>query len=285
MELTAKKSSQPEILSRSPAVYMFTAPNSGPKTLDGTNTYVVLADHGYVIDPGPDLPAYQQAVAQWARDAGAEIRAILLTHAHPDHAPGATVLKDLLGAVVMASPRISRDAALPLGVTQTFGTDARLPLGGGFEALHAYAAPGHTPDHVVFYQPNAGILFSGDLILGSGSTLIAPPEGDMRLYMKSLEFVAALDLTAIAPGHGPVSRRPGDKIREYIDHRMERETQILGALGQESGTIRDIVERVYADVDPALRDLAAGSVQAQLDKLEYEDRVARRGDVYSLSDC
>ncbi|GAC1321945.1 MAG: MBL fold metallo-hydrolase [Chloroflexota bacterium] len=273
---------QPSLICPEPPVYMVTCPNPGPKTLDGTNTYAVIGDdrRGYVIDPGPGNLTYQHALAGWIEQAGIAVRAILLTHKHPDHADGAEALATLVNAPVLATQQQHENDVHHRFVDGSIVPGDKLPLDDGKRGLLAIATPGHTPDHLAFYQPDAGIVFTGDLILGDGSTLVAPPEGDVRVYLESLHHLAALDLRTLAPGHGPVSLHPYDKIQENVLHREERERQILAALRATPATVEEIVIRVYADVDPAVRSLAAGSVQAHLIKLLAESKIEKHAETY-----
>lgn len=269
-------------INTSPAVVMFTAPNPGPKTLEGTHTFVVGRDQTYIIDPGPYLPSYQDFLAEWLINNRRRPLAILLTHGHPDHASGAAHLKNLLSIPIWCSAAMADDQARQLGVDKRFEDGRSFQLEGN--TLCVIASPGHAPDHVAFWLERARILFSGDTILGQGSTLIAPPEGDMAAYMDTLEAMRRLRPRLIAPGHGPIVTDPQAKIEEYIQHRCEREAQLLRVLAQGPVGEEELVARVYTDVDPSLRSLARGSVQAQLAKLVVERKVVQSGQLYRLSD-
>jgi glyoxylase-like metal-dependent hydrolase (beta-lactamase superfamily II) len=264
-----------ELVSQDPLLVMFTAPNPGPKTLEGTHTFVVGMEQTYVIDPGPDIPAYTDFLATRLTDHGHAVQGILLSHGHPDHAPGAARLAQLLGAPVWGSPQLTG-----LALDHAFEDGQSFAIDG--DRLRAVFTPGHASDHIAFWLERARILFSGDTILGRGSTLVAPPEGDMIAYLGSLEVMRRLRPRLIAPGHGPIVQNPEAKIAEYLEHRRQREQQILAALGQGPATDRQLVERIYVDTDPRLLPLALGSVQAQLAKLLAEGRVRRSGDDYVL---
>ncbi len=268
------------VVSYKPRVVVHTAPNPGPKTLTGTHTYVVGQERALVIDPGPVAPDYQQGIASALRSAETRPVAILLSHGHPDHAPGARVLKDLLGVEVIASRFIDPASAAAAGVNRYFDTEETFDLGS--DRLCVLATPGHAPDQVAFWIPTARILFTGDTILGSGSTLIAPPEGDMISYMRTLEEMRTLYPRVILPGHGPIVSDPNTKIDDYVAHRRRRERQLLETLAEGPGTIAQLVSRMYVDTDPRLHDLASGSVAAQLQKLEREGMVLNAGDTYTL---
>lgn len=251
------------------------AGNPGPLTLDGTRTYLLGDDPCVLVDPGPDLADHLDAVE--VALGAAEIGAICITHHHADHAAGAAELALRLGAPLAALPESAELAGLePPEIPLSPG--AGIVFGGGH--LEVVAAPGHCPDHVCFHWPEAGALFTGDTILGEGSSLIAPPEGDMAAYLFTLERLARLELTVIYPGHGPPIDEPTEKIDEYIKHRLQRETQVLDALAAGASTPAEIRARVYPDLDPRLFSAAEGSVQAHLIKLVSEGRVRSAGDHY-----
>lgn len=270
----------PEVLTGDPRVVMFTAPNPGPKTLSGTHTFVIGDDTAYVVDPGPANPSYQRSLATWLSGAVRRVEGVLLTHGHPDHAPGAALLGALTGAHVWASERMTEPQRAGAGVNRLYSPDESFVVDG--DELRLVPSPGHSPDHVAFWMPGARILFAGDTILGQGTTLIAPPEGDMVQYMQTLERFRALNARLIAPGHGPVIHDPSAKIEEYIEHRRQREAQIVAALEDGPARTPDLVARIYSDVDPGLHGLAAESVYAQLQKLVREGRVVEAGGVFSL---
>jgi glyoxylase-like metal-dependent hydrolase (beta-lactamase superfamily II) len=269
-----------EIVSQEPWIAMYTAPNPGPKTLTGTHTYVVGRNNAVLIDPGPRSLAYQNALASSLRAANVTVAAILLSHGHPDHAPGASILKGRLGVEVVASEHMAPDVAADSAVDRRFADGETFHTGS--DAISVIPTPGHAPDQVAFWMPESRILFTGDTVLGSGSTLVAPPAGDMTAYMQTLEQLRALGPRLMLPGHGPVVTDPGAKIAEYIAHRLEREAQLVDVLSERPSTIPQLVARLYADTDPRLHDLARGSVAAQLEKLVREGKVERDGDVYGL---
>ena len=244
------------------------AANPGPLTLDGTRTYVLGPAPCVVIDPGPMLGDHLDAVEVVLGDA--EVAAVCVTHYHPDHADGAAELTLRLAAPLAAVPESATLAALdPPDIPLSPGSTLR--FGGG--QLEAVPASGHCADHVCFHWPEARALFAGDVILGEGTSLIAPPEGDMAAYMATLARLARLDLDTIYPGHGPLVEAPADKLDEYIQHRLERERQVLDALAGGAGTAPEIRARVYEDLDPRLFGAAEGSVLAHLVKLVNEGRV------------
>ncbi len=243
------------------------AHNPGVYTLEGTNTWIVGEDPCAIIDPGPEDEGHLRSVQ---REAGSRVAAILLTHDHDDHAPGAGALSDATGAPVYAfRPRDD-------GWTQSARTlhdGASFTVGSG--TISAVHTPGHSPDHFVFFVPGTDALFTGDAVLGRGTSVIDPPEGDLGAYMKSLERMAGLNARIIYPGHGPAIFNAAAKLDEYLTHRRMREAQILEALGEGPSSIGSLVERIYDGYPLEVRPLAARSVLAHLLKLTEEGRVAQ----------
>lgn len=235
------------------------APNPSLFTGPGTNTYVVTdAGEALVIDPGPVIDVHLDAIRRAIE--GIKVVGVVVTHTHPDHAPAANPLGEELGVPVYGfadGPEFVPTHRVGDGDT----------IGFGDERLIAVHTPGHTEDHVCFRLGDE--LFTGDHIMG-GSTVIIE---DAAAYMESLHKVLGLRPKRLLPGHGPEIEDAEAMITEYIEHRVERERQILEALADGAGTIGDIVLAVYADVDPALHFAAAMQVRAQLQKLEADGRV------------
>ena len=253
-----------------------TATNPGYMTLRGTNQYLMGRDEITVIDCalGSD-ENIAGLLAEVEALGGSRITRILLTHIHLDHCGGALALKKRTGAEV----GISRVRAGHLGGEDfTYDEGDRIPYDGG--ELEVVFTPGHEAGHCCFYEREKKILFSGDHILGKGTTVVPAGEGNMVHYMESLEKLLSLDIRLLLPGHGPFVTEPMAKIREYIDHRLMREDQILQGLREGRQTIGDLVAVIYVDYPQALMRVAHSSVEAHLLKLIAEERVHREGDRY-----
>ncbi len=223
-----------------------------------------------MIDPGPDDPAHVARVLDRTREAGRSVGLILVTHAHRDHSGAAEELSRASGAPV----GMWRTGDRPLEDDQVVTLD-----GVRLRALHT---PGHAPDHMVFYWEDRRALFSGDLVLGSGTVMVSAPAGSMEDYMRSLGRAAGLDLEVIGPGHGPMIFDPAARIAEYIAHRRMRERQVLEALAGGPRTPGEVAGTLYQNLDPRLHPAAEGTVLAHLVKLVREGRARREGNRYSL---
>jgi len=232
------------------------APNPGPMTLDGTNTWV-LRDAGasacVVIDPGPLHEQHLAAVASCG-----PVASILLTHGHVDHSEGAARLAELTGASVRALDPRHRlgDEGLDEGdVVEAAGL-----------ALRVIATPGHSADSLSFLLEDA--VLTGDTILGRGTTVVAHPDGVLADYLDSLRRLEALGELTVLPGHGPELASAGVVAAQYLAHREMRLDQVRAAVAAGATTAQQVVEAVYADVDRVLWPAATMSVRAQLAYLQ-----------------
>jgi glyoxylase-like metal-dependent hydrolase (beta-lactamase superfamily II) len=258
----------------------FTADNPGIMTLQGTNQYIIGKESALVIDVALSADSNMDGILEQAEAMGVKkIEKILLTHIHSDHCGGALALRKRCGAKL----GIHRSRAGYLGGEDfQYGDNDRISFGGG--ELHVLHTPGHESGHCCFYEGDEKVLFSGDNILGYGTAVIRPPDGNMTDYLKSLERLLGFSVDLILPGHGPLVAKAEDKIREYIDHRRMREQQVLRALRGGRNTIGDITEMIYVDVSAALKRVAEFSVQAHLEKLIDEGRVKKEVSRYLLLD-
>jgi glyoxylase-like metal-dependent hydrolase (beta-lactamase superfamily II) len=227
-------------------VVRLTAPNPGPMTLDGTNTYVLGAAPAIVIDPGPADRGHVDRIQQVAAERGG-FGQVLLTHSHGDHA----------------------DAAELLGVEPTWLRD-----GEAAGPLKAVATPGHAADHVCFLleDEEGRAAFSGDLVLGEGYSFVPPREhgGSLADYLDSLRRLRELRPALLYPGHGPPVSDPERVIDDYIEHRLDRERRLLAAIDRGEHSRRRLLAEVWDDVPEELRGAAAVVMQAHLEKLETE---------------
>ena len=240
------------------------APNPGPFTLSGTRTYLI--DDFAVIDPGPAIDSHIEAI----REAMPKLKKIFITHRHADHAPAALPLKCVTGAQIVA----------PAGVLDE--ADQVVRGGEVIEGLEAIATPGHTREHVCYFTADHD-LFTGDTILGEGTTAIFPPDGNMDDYIRSLEKLRERKPRRIFPGHGPTRDDAIALIDEYIAHRMQREQQVIDALRAGAHTIREMRGRIYSELDERLHGAAEVQIYAHLIKLQDEGRVDAREGAYYLS--
>jgi glyoxylase-like metal-dependent hydrolase (beta-lactamase superfamily II) len=241
------------------------APNPGIMTLDGTNTWVLRAPgarRSVVVDPGPLDEGHLTRVLA----AAAPVAQVLVTHRHGDHTDGARRFAQLSAAPVRAVDPAHRTGSEGLADGVVVDVDGL--------RLQVVATPGHTGDSVSFLVTDAGALLSGDTVLGRGTTVVAHPDGVLGSYLASLRRLLALaqtaEVTTIWPGHGPVVDEPAAVLAGYLTHREERLAQVRDAVASGATTARQVVERVYADVDTALWGAAELSVQAQLAYLRAE---------------
>ncbi len=239
------------------------APNPGPMTLDGTNTWVLrVGDRSVVVDPGPADEGHLEAV----RAAAGDVAVVLLTHRHADHSEAAAAFAASVGCGVQAVDPAFRVAA--------DGADGGLADGEVVEVdgleVSVVATPGHTSDSVSFLLAD-GALLTGDTVLGRGTTVVAHPDGRLGAYLSSLqrlrELAARGVVTRLLPGHGGVLDDPSTALDGYLAHRRQRLEQVRAAVADGAETPRQVVERVYADVDRSVWPAAELSVAAQLDYL------------------
>ena len=268
----------------SPLIRRVVANNPGPFTYLGTGTYIVGKGEVAVIDPGPDLPEHLDALM--AALEGETVTHILVTHHHSDHSPLARPLQEKTGAKIYGCA-VGGQAADSTVITEaghdlTFTPDIDICGGGAvFEGpgwtLEAIATPGHTSNHICFALREENALFSGDHIMGWSTTVVSPPDGDMTAYMQSLELVKARNFTTLWPTHGPPVLEVEPFIAAYIAHRRAREAQVLKAVTEGHGRIKDMVPVLYAETDKRLWPAAARSVLGHMIDLERRGVVKTDG--------
>ncbi|MGQ0543942.1 MAG: MBL fold metallo-hydrolase [Betaproteobacteria bacterium] len=260
-------------------VTRLTAPNPGMMTGPGTNTYLVGEGDLAVIDPGPDIASHIEKILSFGR-----IRWILCTHTHMDHSPAAAALKAATGAPLLGRPA-------PQGQDATFEPDfvvengQRIELGGmsGALTLRAIHTPGHASNHLCYLLEQTTMLFTGDHVMQGSTVVINPPDGDMRVYLASLERLLGEDIAIIAPGHGFLIGAPHQELRRLIAHRLAREAKVVSSLARLGpASVEDLLPLVYDDVPARVHRVAARSLTAHLDKLVADGAVRASGGRFAL---
>jgi glyoxylase-like metal-dependent hydrolase (beta-lactamase superfamily II) len=271
----------PDIAVWSDRVTVVLGQNPGPFTGPGTNTYLIgTSKRPLLLDTGQGVPQYLPLLERGLREhhASDELQGIVLTHGHADHIGGVeSVLRRFGPLGVAKKPWDKLDGGLTVEVVDE-GSEIRTDGA----TLQAIWTPGHAWDHLCWYMPEERALFTGDVVLGAGTTVI-PPDGDLGDYLHSLRRLLELDLAVIYPAHGPQIRQPREKIESYLAHRALRDEQILAGLRDGVRTVPLLVKRMYSDVPEFLHAAAAMSVTAHLRKLERDGRVAHSGEEWSLS--
>ncbi|MEE9218740.1 MAG: MBL fold metallo-hydrolase [Acidobacteriota bacterium] len=255
------------------------APNPGLLTGPGTNAYIVGRGEVAVLDPGVQDDALLDTIEDAVRGMGARMSCILLTHVHPDHIGGAEDLADRNQAPVLCGPGGS--ALLPFRARE-IADGEKIHLGGA--TLVACHTPGHAADHLCYLLEQEQAIFSGDLIVGEGTVMVAPPDGDMELYLRSLRRLLALAPRRIYPGHHGVLEDPPGQLAALLAHRQERTDKVLRALRPSPRSLEALLQEVYDDVQSELHLFARGSLEATLQMLEKQGHAARRGDGWSSAE-
>ncbi|MGQ3672930.1 MBL fold metallo-hydrolase [Xanthobacter sp. TB0136] len=270
-----------------PLVRRIVAPNPSPFTYTGTCSYIIGQGKVAILDPGPDSAAHIEALLHAVR--GEEVTHIVATHTHHDHTPAAPAIQARTGArTVGAGPHI---AARPLYIGEVNPLDASADtdfhpdiiladgdaITGPGWTLQAIATPGHTANHLAFALPENQLLFSGDHVMAWATSIVAPPDGSMGDYIRSLEILGARPEKIYLPGHGGPVREAPSFVRDYLDHRLARQAAILRSLNRAPETIPDLVRRIYIGLDPRLFDAASLTVLAHLEYLVERNEVFTEG--------
>ena len=263
-----------------PDIQVVTAPNAGPMTFTGTSSYILGGTHVALIDPGPDSDEHFTNLCQAIEKRGV-LEAVIVTHAHVDHAPLASRFASAFGVPVYGHAMPSVTPPIPglsklgggEGIARGFHpshevTDGDRISGTGWE-VEVIHTPGHLADHICL--ANGDRVFSGDHVMGWATTMISPPEGDLASFMASLDRMLSREDRVFFPGHGAPVARPADVMTYIRDHRRMREAQILEAL-REKDTVSGLTARLYADVPKNLHGAAARNVLAHLVALVSEGR-------------
>lgn len=259
-------------------ITLIPAGNPGPFTgPTGNNTWLIDGAEPLLVDAGVGHDSHLAALEQ--RLAGRSLARIFLTHAHRDHAAGAPKLRERWpGLEIVGGPALDAAGAL---------AGPRVADGGSVHAgdrpMQVVLTPGHSPDHACLWDPSDRIFFAGDLLISSGTVMIdASSGGGLRGYLASLLRVRELAPALIYPGHGPVIENGVPLIDQYVSHRLERERQVLSALERGPAAIASLVRAIYPQLDPAVAPAAEETLLAHLRKLEEDERVEQRDEVWSL---
>lgn len=273
----------------SPLISRLVADNPGPFTFKGTGVYIVGGKDVAVIDPGPDDASHVDALKRALE--GRRVTHILVTHTHSDHSPAAKPLKAWCGAKTYAfgphgSGKLDDGVRVEEGGDMQFVPDVRVKdgeilKGNGF-TFECVFTPGHTSNHMCYALKEENALFTGDHVMGWSTTVVTPPDGDMAQYMASVKKLMARDDAVLYPTHGAPVTDPKPFLAAYLEHRLDRERQIVACIGEGLSTIPEMVARMYVDVDKRLHPAASRSVLAHLIQLEGEGRVVNDGGRYRL---
>ena len=257
-------------------IWRIVAPNPGPLTGPGTNTYVVGEQRRLVIDPGPADPAHLERILELT---GGTVDRIVCTHSHTDHSPGAATLSASTGAVVLGMPAPGVDDYQDRSYVPTHVLSDGERIAGDDFVLTALHTPGHASNHVCLLLEAGGLLFTGDHLMNGSTVVILPPDGSMRRYLDSLRRLRELPVRDLAPGHGAVMPGAVTEIDRVIAHRLSREAAVIRAVrAQAAATLDELLPVVYADVPVSLHPVARYSLLAHVLKLEEEGRVLHDGD-------
>jgi len=275
----------PGVLQRlSPVVARIVAPNPGPMTGPGTNTYIIGHGDIAVVDAGPDDESHINAIIEQVKPLGT-IRWVVATHTHFDHSPGSKMLAERVGATLVG-PLPTGDDYEDMSFTPEIQLADDETLDGGSFRLRAIHTPGHVGNHFCYLIENDGALITGDHIMQGSTVVIIPPSGDMKAYIESLRKLLPYSVQYLAPGHGHIIDTPHAEIDRLIEHRLKRERKVKAAMARLRRTTMDeLTSVVYDDVSPALHPVAQLSLLAHLLKLEKENLVQHEGDYWLDNGC
>lgn len=256
-------------------VYRLCAPNPGPMTGPGTNTYFYGESELAVFDAGPAIDEHINAILAVQETLNAPITTLIASHTHADHSPAIAKLAErlesakLIGIPAEAGQKFEDHSFVP---DHQPGDNELLELPMG--KVRSILTPGHVGNHVCYLIEEHSLLTTGDHLMDGSTVVIVPPKGNMRDYIASLEKLTGYDIEVMAPGHGNLIRNPRETIRWTIKHRLQREAKVLAHLNQRPIAIGELVKSVYDDVSPSLHPMAELSLHAHLIKLE-DDGVAQ----------
>jgi glyoxylase-like metal-dependent hydrolase (beta-lactamase superfamily II) len=258
-----------------PGIVRITAPNPGVMTGPGTNSYIVGERELVVVDPGPAIESHVAALREAVGD---RLKWIVCTHTHLDHSPAAAALKSATGARIgghLAEQDGRQDGDFAPDVL-LHDNDSVTVEGVTLRAVHT---PGHASNHLCYLLEAQKLLFTGDHVMQGSTVVISPPGGDMQAYLASLDKLLALELAALAPGHGHLIHTPHEEARRLIAHRLKREQKIVDALARRNPvTLDELVRDAYDDVPERIHPVARRSLHAHLIKLEREGKASVEGE-------
>ena len=260
-----------EVRSLSARVRRIVAPNPGPMTGPGTNTYVVGKTDLVVVDPGPAEPSHVEAILDCVGD---QLKFIACTHTHPDHSPAAARLAEATGATLIGRVTVD-DRHQDLTFQPAAQVEDDDCISGEGWTLRAIRTPGHVDNHVCFLLEEEGMVFAGDHIMNGSTVVIVPPGGNMADYIASLRRLLDHDVKVVAPGHGELIPDCRGEVEKLVRHRLMREAKVASALDSVPRSLDGLVVKVYDDVDPVMHEWAKLSLLAHLIKLEGEGRTLK----------
>lgn len=269
-----------------PAIRRVIANNPSPFTLHGTGTYILGSGEVAVIDPGPADPNHIDAIVRATQ--GETITHVLVTHTHLDHSPGCALLQEHTDAPTYAygphgAGKIEEGVPVEEGGDMDFVPNELVRHGdvieGGDWSVECVYTPGHTSNHMCYQLREEKALFTGDHVMGWSTSIISPPDGDMMAYMGSLELLLERGDEVFWPTHGPCISEPKPHVRAFIEHRQEREAQILECVGNGIGNIRKMVPLMYTELPEFMYPAAARSVFAAVEYLVKRGELACDGPV------
>ena len=260
-----------EVRTLSGRVRRIVAPNPGPMTGPGTNTYIVGESDLVLVDPGPAVPSHIDAILTCVGD---RLRYIACTHTHPDHSPAAAVVADATGAELIGRTTAD-DRHQDLSFQPASQIDDDECIAGKDWTLRAIRTPGHVDNHVCYLLEEEGMVFAGDHIMNGSTVVIVPPGGNMADYIASLRRLLDYQVKVVAPGHGELIQDCRGEVEKLVRHRLMREAKVFAALDQRPQSLDQLVVNVYDDVDPMMHEWAKLSLLAHLIKLEGEGRTLK----------
>jgi len=262
-------------------VSRITAPNAGPMTGPGTNTYLIGNNDITVLDPGPAIESHIDAIVKAGNN---RIKHIVVTHTHPDHSPAAKMLAEKTGASLIGSVIID-DGHQDKSFVPTVHLHNGYRVTTDDYHLEAIYTPGHVGNHYCFWLAEDKMLFTGDHIMQGATVVIIPPSGDMSDYVRSLQLLLDYEIDLLAPAHGHLMADAHRVVQQIIDHRLSREEKVCDALRlTPNASLDKLMEYVYADVDQRLYRIAKLSLWAHLLKLEKENRAEKHAEQHWLYD-